>query len=77
MNPFTNLNRFITSITNDLSNLALAVAVLGFLFCALMIFRGSEENVPRFQKAAFWTGASVAVIVLSKVIVAWIKAGVA
>lgn len=77
MNPFNNINRFIQSITSDMTNLALSIAVLGFLFCAIMIFRGSEENVPRFQKAAFWTGASVGVIVLAKIIVSWIRTGVA
>ncbi|MEK6189801.1 MAG: TrbC/VirB2 family protein [Carnobacterium alterfunditum] len=77
MNPFVNIQKFVNSITTDMTNLALSIAVLGFLFCAVMIFRGSEENVPRFQKAAFWTGGSVVIIVLSKVIVSWIRTGVA
>lgn len=76
-NPFTKINKFLGTVTSDLTNLGLTVAVIGFLFCALMIFRGSEENVPRFQKAAFWTGFGVVVIVLAKVVVAWIRTGVA
>lgn len=77
MNPFTNVQRFINSLTSDVTNLALSIAVLGFIFCAIMIYRGSEEHVPRFQKAAFWTGVSTGLIVLAKIVVGWIKAGVA
>lgn len=77
MNPFTNIQRFIDALTSDVTNLFLSLAVLGFILCAVMIFRGSEENVPRFQKGAFWTAMSVVVIVLAKIIVGYIKAGVA
>lgn len=77
MNPFTKITTFINAITTDATNLFLSVAVLGFIFCAFMIFRGSEENVPRFQKAAFWTGVAIVIVVLAKIIVTWIKAGVA
>lgn len=77
MNPFTNLTRFFTSLTTDLTNTALVVAVIAFIFCGIMIFRGTEENVPRFQKATMWVGAGVIVIVLAKIIVGWLKAGVA
>ncbi len=77
MNPFTKLNTFLGTLTTDVTNTALLIAVIAFVFCGIMIFRGTEENVPRFQKATMWVGAGVIVIVLSKVIVAWLKAGVA
>lgn len=77
MNPFTNIQNFIDGLTSDVSNLALSIFVLGFILCAVMIFRGSEENVPRFQKGAFWTGVAVVCTVLAKIIVGYIKGGVA
>lgn len=77
MNPFTNVNRFFQGIITDASNLTLTIATLGFIFCALMVWRGAEESVPRFQKAMVWIGGGIVVVVLAKVLVAWIRAGVA
>jgi len=77
MNPFTNVTKFVTKTTSSVSNLAIAVLIVGFMVAGFMVWNGSEENVPRFKKMLFWTGAGVAVVVLAKVIVGWIKAGVA
>lgn len=77
MNPFKNIDKFVKSFTTDITNLGLSVAVIGFIICAFMVYRGAEENVPRFQKGMFWCGVGVGVIVLAKIIVGWIKAGVA
>lgn len=77
MNPFTNVTNFVTKTTSSVSNLAIAVLIVGFMVAGFMVWNGSEENVPRFKKMLFWTGAGVAVVVLAKVIVGWIKAGVA
>lgn len=77
MNPFTKVTTFVTKTTSSISNLAIAVLIVGFIFSGFMVWNGSEENVPRFKKMLFWTGAGVAVVVMAKVIVAWIKAGVA
>lgn len=75
--PFTKLNAFIKSITSDVLTMGFSVAILGFIVCAIGAWRGSEENVPKFQKGLMWTGTAVAVMALAKIIVPWIKAGVA
>ncbi|MED5094485.1 hypothetical protein [Bacillus safensis] len=75
-NPFTGIKKFLNSLFSDVSSTAITIFALGFLFCALMVWRGSEENAPRFQKGMYYTGAAVAVAVLAKVIVQYIKKGV-
>lgn len=77
MNPFTKVTNFVTKTTSSVFNLAIAVLTIGFIVSGFMVWNGSEENVPRFKKTLFWTGAGVAAVVLAKVIVGWIKAGVA
>ncbi|NUH84734.1 hypothetical protein HUN92_13495 [Bacillus firmus] len=77
MNPFTGIKAFLNTLFSDIASTSITVFGLGFLFCALMVWRGSEEHVPRFQKGMFWTGAAVAVSVLAKVIVTYVKNGVA
>lgn len=75
--PFTKLNAFVKSITTDVLNTGFSLAILGFIVCAIGAWRGSEEHVPKFQKGLTWTGIAVAVMALAKIIVPWIKAGVA
>jgi len=74
--PVDKVKTFLEGLKTDLSDLGLTVCTIGFIVCAFMIYRGSEENVPRFQKGAIWTGGAVAVIVLARIIVDWIKNGV-
>lgn len=77
MNPFTGIKSFLNLLFSDIASTSITVFGLGFLFCALMVWRGSEEHVPRFQKGMFWTGAACAVSVLAKIIVTYIQNGVA
>lgn len=77
MNPFTKINTFLGTIVTDVTGLAITIFTIGFIICAIGVARGSEENVPRFQKGLLWTGIGVVVVVLAKVIVTWIKTGVA
>jgi len=76
MNPFTKIDTFLKTIVLDVTNLALTIFIIGFIICAIGVARGSEENVPRFQKGLLWTGIGVVVVVLASVIVTWIKTGV-
>jgi hypothetical protein len=75
-NPFTGIKNFLGSLFSDVTSTSITVFALGFAFCALMVWRGSEEVVPRFQKGMFWTGCAVVVSVLSKIIVSYVKNGV-
>lgn len=77
MNPFTKVTNFVTTTTGSITSLALAVLVVGFIFSGFMVWNGAEENVPRFKKMLFWTGAGVAIVVMAQIIVTWIKGGVA
>jgi type IV secretory pathway VirB2 component (pilin) len=77
MNPFTKIKTFVDSIVGDVTGLFYSVAILGIVFCCIMIWRGSEENVPRFQKGIVWAIIAIAVVALSKIIVTWVKTGVA
>lgn len=75
-NPFTQTDIFIKASYSSMLNLALTAFGVGFLFCALMIWKGDEESVHKFKKGAFWTGVGVVGVVLAKGIVLWISAGV-
>ncbi|CAI6330516.1 hypothetical protein [Bacillus subtilis] len=75
-NPFTGIKHFLSGLFSDVTSTSITVFALGFAFCALMVWRGSEDTVPRFQKGMFWTGCAVAVSVLAKVIVSYVKSGV-
>ncbi|MCM3227563.1 hypothetical protein [Terribacillus saccharophilus] len=76
-NPFTGIKSFLNKLFTDVATTATIIFGIGFLFCALMAWRGSEENVPRFQKGMVWTGGAAAVAALAKVIVSWVQGGVA
>ncbi|MEH2980229.1 MULTISPECIES: hypothetical protein [Bacillus] len=75
-NPFAGIKHFLSGLFSDITSTSITVFALGFATCALVVWRGSEETVPRFQKGMFWTGAAVVVSVLAKVIVTYVKSGV-
>ncbi|MCM3405453.1 hypothetical protein [Cytobacillus oceanisediminis] len=75
-NPFTGIKTFLDGMFSDVLSTSITIFGIGFLFCALMVWRGSEEHTPRFQKALGWTGAAVAVSALAKIIVTYVKDGV-
>lgn len=75
-NPFTGIKTFLDSLFSDVLSTSITIFGIGFLFCALMVWRGSEEHTPRFQKALGWTGAAVAVSALAKIIVTYVQNGV-
>lgn len=77
MSPFAKVQNLINAVTTDVINLFYAVAILGIVFCAFMIWRGSEENQPRFQKALVGTISAIILVALARVIVTWVKTKVA
>lgn len=77
MSPFTKVNNFFNAVISDVTNLFYTVAILGIIFCAFMIWRGGEENQPRFQKALAGCIGAIILVALAKIIVPWVKLKVA
>lgn len=77
MSPFSKVQNLVNALISDITNLFFTVAVLGIIFCAFMIWRGSEENQPRFQKALVGTIGAIIIVALAKIIVPWVRLKVA
>lgn len=77
MNPFTNVKNFVDGLINDAGDLAISIFALGFIVAAFVAWRGSEESVPRAQKAMVAIIVCIIVVVLAKIIVGYVKSGVA
>lgn len=71
--PFAKINSWVTGWAGDVTNLFITIVGIGFVFCAFMVWKGDEENVPKFKKGLLWTGAALAVVVLGPSIVKWIQ----
>lgn len=76
MSPFAKINSFLNTWTSDLMTLFATLAAIGFIFCAFMVWKGDEENVPKFKKGLTWTGIALIVTILAPAIVKWIQSGV-
>lgn len=72
-NPVTKINNLGDTLLTSFETLAYTIFSIGFIFCALMVWKGSEENVPRFQKGMVFTGLAVAVVALIDVTISFIK----
>jgi|APAga8741244001_1050109.scaffolds.fasta_scaffold49766_1 hypothetical protein len=75
--PFTKIKSWLNGAYSDILSTGIIVFAIGFVICAIGVWRGSDDAVPRFQKGLIWTAGGVIVAVLSKVIVAWVQGGVA
>ena len=73
-NPFLSIKKLLDAMFNDVLSTFITVFCLGFLFCALMLWKGSEESAPKFQKGLIGTIIGIVVFTLAKVIVAYVQA---
>lgn len=74
--PFQKIGSLLTKISGDVTTNLITIFVIGFCFCAFMVWKGDEENAPRFKKGLIGCGLGVIVFTLASVIVNYIKAGV-
>ena len=77
MSPFSKVQNLVNALITDISNLFFTVAVLGIIFCGFMLWRGSEENHPKFQKGLVGCIGAIILVALAKIIVPWVKLKVA
>lgn len=73
MTPIGKIKAMISSLTADTKSIAYTCLTLGLFFCAIMIWNGSEENAPRFKKAAFFCCVGIGLLAISTTLIAWIK----
>jgi hypothetical protein len=77
MNPFTKINSFVQASTTSITTLVISIFILAIIVTGAMVAFGNEENVPRFKKALGWSIVGLMVVVLARVIVSWVRNGVA
>lgn len=73
MSPFTKIQNLFNAIITDVTSLFYTVMFLGILFCAFMLWRGSEENHPRFQKGIAGCFIAIIVVAVGKIAITWIR----
>ena len=76
MSPFAKVNAWMSTWSVDLLQLAATAFGIGIIVCAFVIWKGDEENVPKFKKGLFWTIAGFIVCLLAAGIITWVKSGI-
>lgn len=77
MNPFTKLTTFTNNIFNDVLGLVIAIFAIGILVCAAVVWKGDEQAAEKFKKGLIMSVIGLAVAVLAKVIISYVKSGLA
>lgn len=72
---FNSIQALLLSLFIDMQTTFITLFAIGFLFCAMMIWQGDEQNAPKFKKGLGFTGAAVVVFALAKPIVEYIQNG--
>ena len=72
---FNSIKSLLLSLFIDMQTTFITLFAIGFLFCALMIWQGEEQNAPKFKKGLGFTVAGVVVFLLAKPIVEYVQSG--
>ncbi|MEK5081055.1 hypothetical protein MKX73_19200 [Solibacillus sp. FSL W7-1436] len=77
MNPFTKLTAFANNIFTDVLGLVIAVFSIGILVCAVVVWKGDEQAAEKFKKGLIISVIGLAVAILAKVIISYVRSGLA
>jgi len=73
MSPFKKVLNMVNGTKADILAIGYSILTIGLVICAIGIWNGSDENAPRFKKAAFFCCAGIALLAISPTLIAWIK----